>query len=154
MQRYPLVVQLFSLKKAYGPLVESSSVSKGVLTCIINLQPAPDCDIYKVKIKYKQGNFSPKVWLLNPKLERVNDKLPHHIYGHDSAGHPQLCVFYPGYNEWNPQMLISQSLVPWIITWLNTYEYWLITGKWIYAESPHLATKGNSKLGKNHHRSD
>ena len=36
---------------------------------------------------------------------------------------------------------IEDTFVPWISAWLNTYEYWLITGKWHYAESPHGGCK-------------
>ncbi len=31
-------------------------------------------------------------------------------------------------------MYIADSFVPWVCTWLSTYEYWLVTGKWHYDE--------------------
>lgn len=34
----------------------------------------------------------------------------------------------------NQQMYIADSFVPWVCTWLSTYEYWLVTGKWHYDE--------------------
>jgi len=135
-------MQLISLRQTYGGLIESSGITNSNLTCVIRLQPAPDCSFYKVKINYKVSDYSPKAWLLEPELQKVDGKLPHHIYGHDKDGHPQLCVYYPKYNEWNQQMLLSQSFVPWIITWLNTYEYWLVTGIWLYDESPFGSKKG------------
>ncbi len=134
-------MQLLALQQTYGSLVESSSLSNSTLSCVIRLKPAADCAVYRVRINYKISDFSPKAWLLEPDLQKVNDKLPHHLYGHDKEGHPQLCVYYPSYNEWNQQMLISQTFVPWVITWLNTYEYWLITGEWDYDESPYGSKK-------------
>ena len=38
-------------------------------------------------------------------------------------------------------MDIALSFVPWIVTWLNTYEYWLITGEWSYDESPRTISR-------------
>ena len=141
-QRITLALQLLSLRQTYGSLIESSGISNSTLSCVIRLQPAPDCAVYKVKITYKISDYSPKAWLLKPKLQKVDGNLPHHLYGHDKDRHPQLCVYYPGYNEWNQQMFISKAFVPWILTWLNTYEYWLITGEWFYDESPFGSKKG------------
>jgi len=33
------------------------------------------------------------------------------------------------------------SFVPWIVTWLSAYEYWQITGEWVYPESKDLNPK-------------
>ncbi len=137
-----LPVQMFSIKQTYGDLIETLEIKNGVLSCVMKLRPATDCQIYKIRIRYKLSDYSPKAWLLDPELQRVDGMLPHHIYGYDNEGHPQLCVYYPGYNEWNRQMMISHSFIPWIVTWLNTYEYWLITGKWTYDESPSGSQKG------------
>ena len=63
-----------------------------------------------------------------------NDVYPHHIYGKDERGHYQLCVHYHRDKNWNQQMFIAESFIPWVCTWLNTYEYWLITGEWHYDE--------------------
>lgn len=65
----------------------------------------------------------------------VDGKLPHHIYGVDKFGHYRLCVYDPKRKEWNQQMFIAESFVPWVCTWLNTYEYWVITGVWHYDEA-------------------
>ncbi len=109
----------------------------------MTLQPAPDCEVYRILIQYKISDYAPKVWLISPELQRVEGKRPHHIYDFDNSGHPRLCVYYPRFNEWNQAMLISDAFIPWIITWLNTYEYWLITGQWLYDESPSLIKKKN-----------
>ena len=137
-----LASQVLSIKSKYGPLIEFCSISNSRLSCCMSLRPAPDCEEYRILIHYKISDYSPKVWLLSPELQRVNGKRPHHIYDYDYDGHPRLCVYYPGYSEWNQHMLISDSFIPWIITWLNTYEYWLITGQWLYDESPSVSKKG------------
>ena len=31
-------------------------------------------------------------------------------------------------------MYVADSFVSWVCTWLSTYEYWLVTGKWHYDE--------------------
>lgn len=45
-----------------------------------------------------------------------------------------MCAYHRDKN-WNQQMFIAESFIPWVCTWLNTYEYWLITGEWHYDEA-------------------
>ena len=136
-----LTQQEMNLKKTYGELIKSCLISKGELKCIMHLQPSLESQIYTIKITYKYTDKFPKVWLLFPNLEKVKGKYPHHKYEFDNMGHPRLCVYFPGYREWNPNMDIALSFVPWIITWLYTYEYWIITGKWSYDESPRAISR-------------
>lgn len=107
----------------------------------MRLQPSLESMVYVVKITYKYTDKFPKAWLLDPDLEKVEGKYPHHKYECDNAGHPRLCVYYPAYKEWNSTMDIATSFIPWVVTWLNTYEYWLITGKWIYDELPRAVSR-------------
>lgn len=101
----------------------------------MNLQPSEHSDTYTVKIIYKISDISPKVWLIAPELQKVEGKRPHHIYEVDEQGRCRLCVYDPKLKEWNQQMFIADSFVPWICTWLNIYEYWAITGEWHYDET-------------------
>ena len=133
-----LIQQRISLEQTYSGLIDSCDIFCGELRCMMHLQPSMESETYLVKITYKYTDRFPKVWLLHPKVEKVNGKYPHHIYEWDNKGNPRLCVYYPGYKEWNPNMDIARSFIPWIVTWLNTYEYWIITGQWIYDESPQL----------------
>lgn len=140
---YSLVVQQKELHKTYGSLIKSSSINRSHLYCTMFLQPSKESIVYTVRIEYSISGV-PKVWLINPMMERVDGKLPHHIYrsDEDEEGHQRLCVYYPRFYEWDGGcMLLSETFVPWIITWLNTYEYWLVTGEWVYAESPHKIRK-------------
>lgn len=104
-------------------------------------------DTYRVLIKYtlsdRNEDYYPFVWLIDPPMQKRQGEYPRHVYSDyaDSAGHPCLCLFYPGYREWNRNKLISATIVPWISAWLNTYEYWLVTGEWQYPESPHGGVK-------------
>ena len=65
-------------------------------------------------------------------LNLDNQKSEKNIYGVDEYGHPKLCVFHP--SEWNSSMYLAESFIPWIVTWLNTYEYWQLTGEWFFDE--------------------
>lgn len=134
-QSIPLVQQELKIRNLYGDLIESIHIVKSELICIMNLQPSEHSDMYKVKIAYKISDVSPKVWLLSPELQKVDGKAPHHVYGKDKNGHHQLCVYHPRRKEWNQQMFIAESFIPWVCTWLNTYEYWVITGEWHYDEA-------------------
>lgn len=130
-----LSAQLLLIRDYYHEILEASEISKGVLKCILRLQPSADCKEYRVLVKYKISDYSPKAWILSPELKTNGDKAPHHLYGYDENGHPLLCVYDPRCKEWNQQMSIAKAFIPWIITWLNTYEYWLITGEWDYPEA-------------------
>jgi len=132
-----LPVQLMQLKQTYSDLIIESGIKGSMLSCTMLLTPSFESETYKVLITYKLSNFSPCSWLIEPKIELHENKLPKHLYGFDAKGHPRLCVYNPKANEWTRQMLIATSYVPWIITWLNTYEYWLITGEWNYPAVSH-----------------
>ena len=139
----PLIQQGIRLRNLYEGLIDSISISKSELVCIMHLQPSEHSDTYTVKIIYKISDFSPKVWLISHSLKTVGGKRPHHIYEVDEEGHCRLCVYDPKLKEWNQQMFIAESFVPWICTWLNTYEYWVITEEWHYDEA--IRSKGKSK---------
>lgn len=124
-----LMLQLLKLKTVYPSLIINSFVRRNTLYCEMFLKPSRESRRYHVRIVL-HANYTPNVWMLEPTLERVNGKLPHHIYGFDDNGHPKLCVYHP--SEWNGRMYLADSLVPWISTWLNAYEYWLLTGEWFY----------------------
>jgi hypothetical protein len=142
-QPISLAIQCYALNKTYSKLIDYCDVRCGNLLCVMRIKPSENSETYKVLIRYKisshRGEYYPKVWLLEPAMKKREGKYPKHIYlsQADALGHQCLCLFYPRYKEWSRNMLISDTFVPWISAWLNTYEYWLITGKWHYAESPH-----------------
>lgn len=120
------------IKRLYGN-IESSVLSKDSFTVIMNITPSENSQTYKVKISYRYG-YKPRAVLLSPDLQQKEGKYPHHIYEMDKNGHARLCVYCPFLDEWNEDMSIATSFIPWVSTWLNTYEYWLITGEWHYDE--------------------
>lgn len=137
-----VIWQLSSIRDTYSN-IESSTRIKNGFKCIMNITPSENSDTYKVEISYQYG-YSPKAKLLSHKLEEKDGKLPHHIFGFDKDGRAFLCVFHQKSGEWNKNMLISQSFIPWVSTWLNTYEFWLITGEWHYDE----IIDGKEKMAK------
>ena len=131
-----LVLQKEELERKYPKLIEKIEVKLSQLTCIMWLKPSEHSERYKIRIEYKLRK-RPKAWMIEPELQKFDGKKPHHIYGCDREGHPELCVYYPRYHEWDEnRMFLADTFVPWIVTWLNTYEYWVLTGKWCYEESP------------------
>jgi hypothetical protein len=67
----------------------------------------------------------PKVFLVEPAMQRLNGKLPDHIYADGS-----LCLYLPGTGEWNQTKYLADTIVPWACEWLFHYEIWLATGIW------------------------
>ena len=120
------------IKRLYGN-IESSVLSKDSFTVIMNITPSENSQTYRVKISYRYG-YKPRAVLLSPDLQQKEGKYPHHIYEMDKNGHARVCVYCPFLDEWNEDMSIATSFIPWVSTWLNTYEYWLITGEWHYDE--------------------
>jgi hypothetical protein len=78
-------------------------------------------------LRYRIGE-RPKVHILEPDLEaeaKVKDmRLPHVFSG------AELCLFRYAYGDWNSNMLLSVSVIPWVSEWLFFYEIWLATGNW------------------------
>ena len=120
------------IKKLYGN-IERSALKKDSFSVVMNITPSENSQTYKVEISYRY-EYKPKAILLSPELQQKDGKYPHHIYGMDKNGHARLCVYCPSLDEWNEDMSIATTFIPWVSTWLNTYEYWLITGEWHYDE--------------------
>ena len=85
---------------------------------------------YSISIEYN-GRKPPNVWLDIDSIEKtINDDVPH-IYEYDKKNKRlKLCLYKPGYNEWNKTKSIAKTIVPWAIEWLFYFEIWLNTGEW------------------------
>ena len=91
------------------------------MTWTTTLQPTELSRAYLIKVYYTPGWF-PQVKVL-PKLpSRPGEALPH-TYRNGS-----LCLHKA--DEWSPDMLIADTIVPWTCEWLIHYEIWLATGEW------------------------
>lgn len=128
-----VAMQKADLEKKFGKLIRKIYINRSKLYCYMTLQPSQYSDKYLLKITYSLSEF-PKVWLLSPELQKYDGRYPHHLYPKSEEDGFQLCVYAPGLGEWQRDMFLSRTFIPWICTWLNTYEYWVLTGKWEYSE--------------------
>ncbi len=139
MAKYPkvkpitLFQQLSAIKTKYTNVLDYK-YKKNEISLIMKIKPTEESTEYTISISYKLKE-SPRVVLLSPELQKHEGRYPHHKYGFDKNGHPVLCLYYPKMKEWHKNLLIADTIIPWISTWLFAYEYWLITGKWNYDES-------------------
>jgi len=93
------------------------------------VQPTPLSMKYRIKIEYAYGN-SPQVFVTYPNpLSRYSGErtLPHCYSTEDQ----RICLYYPGFREWNKGKLIAKTILPWASEWLQYYELWLATGMWL-----------------------
>lgn len=91
--------------------------------------PTPLSQQYKIRLDYIYGE-TPKVYVTDPyPLDKYPGKsaLPHFY----STSKQQICLYYPGIGEWNRDMLLARTIVPWASEWLLFYELWLSTGNWL-----------------------
>ena len=136
-------LQWIHVKNTYSNLIQNHSLKCNELVFEILLSPSENSINYLVEVHFKNNGY-PVAYLIRPKLNKVNGKFPKHLYNIDRSGKKPLCVFDPKAKEWNGSMLISETFIPWILTWLNAYEFWQITGKWEYNESKHAKRNGKN----------
>lgn len=77
----------------------------------------------------------PQVTLIDPQLVLSTDaapgeSTPHLYWDEESPMRSRLCLFDPAAKEWTSDMAIAETIVPWTIDWLASYEGWLATGEW------------------------
>lgn len=135
---------LFLVKnKRYSPhellsdLLGHYKASKGHLIrngfeWICELTPTEFSSTYTVKILYQlRGTSVPlQVFVISPKplqLAKGATRLPHTY----DTQKQRLCLYKPGWNEWDKSKLMSSTIVHWISLWLMYYEHWVHTGIWI-----------------------
>lgn len=81
--------------------------------------------------------IQPLVEVVSPKLKELEDNpegpLPHVYWKHPRTKRPGpfLCLFYAEAREWTLSDALSRTTVPWTAFWLDYYEAWLATGKWL-----------------------
>lgn len=83
----------------------------------------------------KIGPYYPRIILIDPPLELLTDRAPGELVPHiylngDNPAKSPLCVFDPVAGEWTNDMAIAETIIPWVIDWLVSYEGWLATGEW------------------------
>ncbi len=114
-----LAEQAFVLRSRFHGSVIDVSATR--MTWTAKLRPTPLSREYTVRIAYQSAQF-PRVKVL-PRLPcRAGEPLPH-FYREGL-----LCLHKV--DEWSPDMLIADTIVPWTCEWLIHYELWLATGEW------------------------
>lgn len=134
--------QAAGLKGAQGDS-EFCFPKPGLLHWSGRVQPTALCDSYRSRIEYNQhSSASPKVSVLEPKLQEREGKPPPHLY---PGGN--LCLYLPGSGEWYPYKPIAATILPWASLWLYYYEIWRATGEWLGGGvHPTNGAKGNQNV--------
>jgi hypothetical protein len=96
------------------------TIRKGTLRARLTLQPTAISQTYTVGVTYP-AHGRPTVSVLDPPLHgRPDDpRLPHVYEGN------RLCLSLP--DEWTPNNLLGDTIIPWTAEWLMYYELWLAT---------------------------
>ena len=125
----------YTISELYGQIAKAkeffpeavSYVKCGQANIIVHLKPTINSEDYTVKLVAKQGRKSVEIFVINPKIEQVeNGNLVPHLYREGS-----LCLYYPQYHEWDYKMPWTETLIPWTSLWLFYYEVWRETGNWL-----------------------
>ena len=59
-----------------------------------------------------------------------------------------LCLYKPTDDPWKPSDNIHEKIIPWTAEWLVFYELYLMCGKWLGPEAPHVALEKNPQKRK------
>ena len=110
-----------------------ATLRAGRLAWTGRLTPTPLSREYTVRIHYATRR-SPRVILLDPRLEPAERDLLHHLYPNGD-----LCLHRS--EEWKSSMLITETIIPWTAEWLAHYELWKRTHEWYGDGGP--GTKGS-----------
>lgn len=127
----PLINQLYRLRalglpNAHGILLDRRTR----LRFDFSVHPTQISREYSCRIELGGNGYDPKAYVLSPDLQKLaGGERPPHIYDY-VKGITRLCLFYPQSTEWTTQSWLSETMVPWTISWLRFYEAWLITGNW------------------------
>ena len=120
-RRWTLAEQAFHLRRDF-PDGRVIKLTPTVLMWTGRLTPTPLSREYTVRIRYAAGHY-PQVLLVEPSLEPEERKHLHHLY---PGG--ELCLHKP--DEWDPTMLLADTILPWTAEWLAHYELWKRTHQW------------------------
>lgn len=87
----------------------------------------------------------PQIFMIDPPMEdRPDGRVPHAYPGVRSRS---LCVFDPASeDDWDHSQSIADTIIPYTIQWLCTYELWHLTGDW---NAPGRHPDGGNQCRKN-----
>lgn len=120
-----LLLHVNDVKKKFPNTI--GGIKRGHVELTLKLRPTESSIEYTIKLYANQGKKSVKLFVVNPKISRVeNGKNVPHLYSDGS-----LCLFYPKYNEWNYTDSWAETLIPWASLWLFYFEIWKETDQWL-----------------------
>ncbi|EPT0781656.1 hypothetical protein KSX65_15690 [Enterobacter hormaechei] len=101
------------------------------------LSPGPFSREYTVRVEYSPPS-SPDCYIISPNLKELSQgkRIPHTYATPPYDRRTQLCLFLPKQrhpeklSEWRPQLLLSETILPWASLWLFYFEQWMFSGKW------------------------
>jgi hypothetical protein len=78
---------------------------------------------------WRLSTRQPRIYLIEPELkDRQQQRVPHVYPG---PFRRRLCVYDPDSDEdWKKSESIAETIIPYTIQWLCTYELWHLTGEW------------------------
>lgn len=135
-----LCKQMAALKRAFPD--SNAVVKRNKLQWISRLTPSPLSETYRIRLEYSLEK-SPKVFVEEPPITEPEGRRLEHRFPDGS-----LCLYVPGVGEWQPEMLLVETIVPWTSEWLFHYELWLLTGEW-YGGG--IAPSDTPKIRKHEH---
>lgn len=125
---------LARLPTSHGVLCPGRLVWRGTLT------PAEFCADYDVLIDHRERE-SPLVYVVAPRLRLYQDEPLPHVYSLNT-----LCL-YLDRRQWDANLPIADTLVPWTSEWLYFYELWVAGGGW-QGEGPHPSPGGTNRAAR------
>jgi len=70
----------------------------------------------------------PQVFVLDPQPQPRDDQPLQHVY---QRTHPiKICAWDPKAKDWDASQAIADTVIPYAIQWLCSYELWRVTGEW------------------------
>lgn len=88
------------------------------------LTPTPLSETYDVRVIYDL-KVPLEIEILQPQLQKRNGDRCEHMYADNKP-----CLYWPDAGEWQRNMFLVKTIIPWTCEWLAHYEVWLVTGKW------------------------
>lgn len=134
MERYKvpppaLAQRVLELRNLALPNAQVKLCSGRKLRYRFALAPSEFGRIYECELQIAPDGSPPEMFVLQPSLKSLTDEALPHVYPHTGAG-TKLCLWWPKQREWQPQMRLSETYIPWTAEWLWYFEDWLTTGIW------------------------
>ena len=112
--------QAFALRSVFPET--RPTVGRGRLSWEGRVRPHPLSSEYLLQLTAQDGR-TPTVFVVAPQLRPNSNGLLPHVY-YDGS----LCL--NRFGDWSPEMLVTDSMIPWACEWLVAYELWLATDTW------------------------